>query len=849
MENQAGEEDVRDTDNPNYAHANQNLEDDDIAYPEQIPMEKMQYAQEGQNTENAQYAEEKLPPIYAKEIESVKETTEHQIKYFEPIQISSDQDVGKFLQSGQLMQQIAPKIAALKKETQNQSISNDPLVHTEVRYDEIKQNAAIYNNPNNEDNQSKSLHNSQNDKLNATSSYSNNKFALGQQANYDMSKTQQFNKNNNGNLEGPGGIKYSAVLPPKYANKVITIDEYGNKQEEESQLELESQIQGELDEDPEDNDETVSQKEQQKQRNQMLERRKLEQEQLTKQNIQKQKLQKQQIEQQNLLLKQQQMQQQQLQQQQLQQQQLQQQQLKQQQLQQQQLQQQQQLIQQQFQQQQLQQQQLQQQIQQEQLKLQKLQQIQQQLKTQKFPQQQLKQQQLQLQTIQNQILQQQFTITQLQQLHQNQIVQQRLLQQKQLEQQLQQQRLQQKQNQGITPQVRPSQPGQNVSPYTRAYSGNNLGNLSTNNTQRNIQSNNQQMQIHYQSKSPFRNITINSLNQPQKDPLVQKAFKISGKLRPRKRNTQNNDTLNLAVLKIQNKWRNHFIKMRFENIKPQLKKDSENFLMSQYNLCDKGGQVLSDEDFSLEGWKKFYPINDPFFNFKKGFVIPYGIKIKHPNDPEKVQVYEGDINMDNERHGFGRLTTTKSVFLGEWRNDEFTGWGRETRRSGKVLEGKYIKGVVEGKGILKNSKGNTYIGDFSNSKRHGKGILETHTIHYEGEFKNDKLSGKGKIIFKKEGHVYEGEFENNEINGFGTFKWKNGDSYTGQMMNGKMHGRGKYIYNNGQVFEGNYVNGIKQRKANNNNPNLNSTISKNRDPKGLNISGITVDNNMKFGKK
>ena len=127
------------------------------------------------------------------------------------------------------------------------------------------------------------------------------------------------------------------------------------------------------------------------------------------------------------------------------------------------------------------------------------------------------------------------------------------------------------------------------------------------------------MQIHYQSKSPFRNITINSLNQPQKDPLVQKAFKISGKLRPRKRNTQNNDTLNLAVLKIQNKWRNHFIKMRFENIKPQLKKDSENFLISQYNLCDKGGQVLPDEDFSLEGWKKFYPINDPFFNFKKRF--------------------------------------------------------------------------------------------------------------------------------------------------------------------------------------------------------------------------------------
>ena len=835
MENQAEEEDFRDTDKPRYAYANQNMEDEDIAYPEQIPMEKMQYAQEGQNTENAQYPEEKLPPIYAKEIESVKETTEHQIKYFEPIQISSDQDVGKFLQSGQLMQQIAPKILALKQETQKQSISNDPLVHTQVTYDEVKQNAAIYNNPNNEDNQPKSLHNSQNDKLNATSSYSNNKYSLGQ-ANYDMSKTQQFNKNNAGNLEGPGGIKYSSVLPPKYADKVITIDEYGNRQEEESQnqLELESQIQGELDEDPEDNDETVSQKEQQKQRNQMLERRKLEQEQLTQQNIQKQRLQKQQMEQQKLLLQQQQLQQQQLQQQQLQQQQLQQQQLQQQQLQQQQLKQQQ-LIQQQFQQQQLQQKQLQQQMQQEQLKLQKLQQIQQQLKLQKFPQQQLQQQQMQLQTIQQQILQQQIVIQQLEQLQQNQRVQQQLLQQKQLQQQIQQQRLQQ-------------QP----SPYAGAYSANNLGKLGTNITQQNIQNNNQQMQIHYhQSKSPFRNITKNNLNQPQKEPIVQKVFKVSGKLRPKKRNIQSNEALNAAVLKIQNKWRNHFIKMRFNAIKPQLIKESENFLSMQYELCDKNGQALPDDDFLLEGWRQFYPINDPFFNFKKGFVIPYGIKIRHPNDPEKVQVYEGDININNQRHGFGRLTTTKSVFLGEWRNDEFTGWGRETRRSGKVLEGKYINGLVEGKGILKNSKGNTYVGDFTNSKRHGRGILDTHKIHYEGDFKNDKLSGNGKIIFKNEGHVYEGEFDNNEINGFGTFKWKNGDSYTGQMKNGKMHGKGRYRYNNGKVFEGTYANGIKQGKkqVNNNNPNLNSTISKNKDPKGLNMSGMTVDNNMKFGKK
>ena len=267
-----------------------------------------------------------------------------------------------------------------------------------------------------------------------------------------------------------------------------------------------------------------------------------------------------------------------------------------------------------------------------------------------------------------------------------------------------------------------------------------------------------------------------------------------------------------AAQKIQKNWRMSFIRKHFEQIKPKLKFESEEFLKKQYELCDKNGPAASDDDFCLDGWKKFYPLEDPFFNFKKGFVFQFGIKIRKANNPNKVSVYEGDVNIKNERHGFGRLTTTKSVFLGEWRNNQFTGWGRETRRSGKVLEGRYIDGVVMGKGILKNNIGNYYIGDFYNSKKHGKGVLDTHKVHYEGEFKNDKLCGKGRIDFKTEGHYYEGEFSENEINGFGTFKWKNGDSYTGQMLNGKMHGNGTYRYNNGQIYVGVYINGVKACK-------------------------------------
>ena len=128
----------------NYGNINQNLGDEDISCPQQLPMEQGEYGQDGQ---------EQMPPIYAEKIESVKETTEHKVKNFESIEISSEEDVAKYLQSGQLMQIIAPKIKVLKKETQTQG-SGDPSVHTEVQF-ELTQNAAIYNNQeeDNEDNQ------------------------------------------------------------------------------------------------------------------------------------------------------------------------------------------------------------------------------------------------------------------------------------------------------------------------------------------------------------------------------------------------------------------------------------------------------------------------------------------------------------------------------------------------------------------------------------------------------------------------------------------------------------------------------------------------------------------------
>ena len=658
----------QDEQNPNYNYVNQNSGEQNYQYAQQIPGE--------QNDNNNQNSEEKLPPIYETKIASVKETSEHQIKYFEPIELSEEEDVTSFLSSGKLMKQIAPKIMQLKQETQKEGMSNDPLVHTEINFD-LKQNTAIYDGP------------EQNDENN--------------------NQEEDTPKNNNKKKDNsnPGEIKYSSVLPPKYAQlKVINIDQYGNRKVEENEDDINEQ---------ENQDENIN------------EQNMLTQSQM---NLKQEQLREQ--EQQQLLLQKQ--------------------------LQEEQI-------------------QLQKQIQQEQI------QLQQRLQQQKLQEEQIKRQQL-----------------------------------------IQQQRIQfQQQQQNLTNDKRPSVPMQSNHPFMRAYSDNNnsINNFNPNMTNR-MPMNIRTVKINNQ----YNSNTINVKPKIKKDPIVQKAIKIYGTLRPRVQQqttppisqmssisspSSNNEILAARI--IQSKWRNHFMRKKFKQIIPQLTMESQAFLKQQYDLCDKAGPIAPDGDFNPEGWKRFYPISDPFFNFNKGFVITSGIKIKHPNDPEKVTVYEGDINMKNERHGFGRLTTIKSVFLGEWRNGSFTGWGRETRRSGKTYEGKYIDGLIQGKGILKNNKGVTYVGDFMDSKRHGKGILDTSKVHYEGDFKNDKLSGKGRITFKIEGHVYEGDFDNNEINGFGTFKWKNGDSYTGYMLNGKMHGNGKYYYNNGLVYEGKYNNGVKEGKG------------------------------------
>ena len=238
--------------------------------------------------------------------------------------------------------------------------------------------------------------------------------------------------------------------------------------------------------------------------------------------------------------------------------------------------------------------------------------------------------------------------------------------------------------------------------------------------------------------------------------------------------------------------------------------DSKEYIEQLYIRCESYGAVRPFDDFKIDGWKNFYPEDDKFFNWKKGTnILKNQTKVYNTNDLNNVQIYNGEMNYDNQKHGEGKLTTTKYIRIGMWRNDKFTGWGRECRRNQETIEGRFVNGLVNGKGIFWDNKGDKYVGDFVDSRKHGKGEFTSKTIKYIGDFNNNKMDGKGKIKFLQEGHEYEGQFYKNQLHGIGIFKWNNGDEYKGEMQDGKMHGMGKYTFKNGLIYEGRYKNGAK----------------------------------------
>lgn len=125
---------------------------------------------------------------------------------------------------------------------------------------------------------------------------------------------------------------------------------------------------------------------------------------------------------------------------------------------------------------------------------------------------------------------------------------------------------------------------------------------------------------------------------------------------------------------------------------------------------------------------------------------------------------------------------------------------KTTKTNGKYT-GEKVKGKKHGYGTYKWNDGSVYKGNFKDDKIHGKGVL---TIpkkgKYSGNFSKGKKNGYGTYTFSN-GDVYIGNWKNDKMSGYGTYKFKNGEKYVGNFSNNKFNGKGTYT-KNGKKYSG-----------------------------------------------
>lgn len=273
-----------------------------------------------------------------------------------------------------------------------------------------------------------------------------------------------------------------------------------------------------------------------------------------------------------------------------------------------------------------------------------------------------------------------------------------------------------------------------------------------------------------------------------------------------------NQILENFATKLSSIFKARQFRFKFENkLRHDLLEDSKDFIkktLEGYDLTTlEKAEKNRTKQFSLSGWQEFCKTeNDPDF-LNNDYGKTYFTRIFNKNLSE---FYTGQINKNNEKHGYGTLITNKGEkYQGYFFKNQKSGWGELTDKDSNIFQGLFKNNYLSGKGEKFAFNGDYYKGDFENFQKNGEGFEETKSFKYWGNYSNDKKHFKGKIEYKHNKDVYEGEFTDDAITGNGSYRWKNGDVFEGGFLNGKMHGKGIYKWPDGAEYEGNYAENIK----------------------------------------
>lgn len=204
-----------------------------------------------------------------------------------------------------------------------------------------------------------------------------------------------------------------------------------------------------------------------------------------------------------------------------------------------------------------------------------------------------------------------------------------------------------------------------------------------------------------------------------------------------------------------------------------------------------------------------------------------GTKLKLTLEKSKYMYY-GELK-DNKPNGEGVLLKNIDKddiyairYVGQFKDGTYNGFGLHYDNL-ELIENEYLSNI----GIEYLS----YEGEFKNGRHSGRGKLylpKINTDNYEEVF-NNYIDKNGKVIENFKDELYKkldsevcisnmplfpsrfsgyGEFKNNKLNGNGTEYYQNGNvKYTGEFRNDEYSGYGKLYYENGNIeYEGKFKN-------------------------------------------
>ena len=218
------------------------------------------------------------------------------------------------------------------------------------------------------------------------------------------------------------------------------------------------------------------------------------------------------------------------------------------------------------------------------------------------------------------------------------------------------------------------------------------------------------------------------------------------------------------------------------------------------------------------------------------------------NSKDKENGGENEIEFEGEKCLFNGILDDKinisgkgkinlkdgRTYEGTFVDGKLEGEGTYINNKGDIYIGGFIGGKLNGNGkiiqkrenINKSNGGNeqeninnkdnnddnnlVYEGEIKDFKREGHGVEKCPEYVYEGNFHDDMKNGQGSIKYLKLRRKYEGEFKNNEITGYGYLIYENKQTYKGNLVDGKKEGKGKYIWPDGSEYEGEYKNDIRE---------------------------------------